>query len=1590
MVDAQARNDLFDKALSSGPQRPNVSDLAFLNDYYRNHPTDRLRALQPAALTGIALSHRQLAHVRKPGQTLVQVMTPTQPLDGWSVGSSIVRTVADDRALLVSTVSTALTRAGLRPIDTIHPVLDVTRDQDGELQSAAIADPDTAPAGSLRESWMHFEVNRLRAEDVPWVEQTVSEALETTRQIAVDQAAILARLEEQSRASSGLNEATRDLLGWLGQDTVCKLFGAAHYPLRADGLPADQPDSTLGLASRDASVTALHLNTDEARRLWSSTQVLTTRTTTLAPNSPGRMDLFAIKTLDANGRVNGEDRFVGVLSPTGFVESITRIKLLDQKIDQVLAQLQLQRDSHSGRMLLHIMESVPLNAVFHVDAATLAEHTSRILQLTAHPATRVLTSDDPFGRFTTALILMPRERLSSEVRHEVRQELVEAFGTPHVESTTAMFGTSLAVLHFLLYGSTTLDEQATAALESRIRAHVRGWEGSYDEALRAQFGNEKGAELAVQHGKRFSAAYREAYSPAVAATDTGVVAALSAQHPIRIRLDQPDGNDDAVRRLKLYLTRRASLTELLPVFGNLGVEVLDERSFKVPTNAEEFAHIRDLRLRASSAEVWSADPQGVRDRLDGVLTAWWQGQAETDALDGLVLAAGLSWQQVVVLRNLTAYLRQAGSTHSMTFKRKTLVDNPAIARALVDLFETRFDPSAGADSAARSTAQQVIVGQLEEAFAQVATLDEEVTLRQYAQVIRAMVRTNFYQPDTPGELPAAISCKISSRELDFLPEPKPLFEIWVYSPRVEGIHLRFGKVARGGLRWSDRREDFRTEILGLVKAQTVKNAVIVPTGSKGGFYAKQAPSPTVDREAWAAEGKGAYQDFIASLLDVTDNLVGGAVVAPNRVVRHDEDDPYLVVAADKGTASFSDIANAISVRYSFWLGDAFASGGSAGFDHKEMGITARGAWESVKHHFRDLCLDTQTQDFTVIGVGDMSGDVFGNGMLLSQHIKLVAAFDHRDVFVDPNPDPQRSFAERQRLFELPRSSWQSYDQSLLSEGGGVWPRGSKSIPLSPELKHSLGIAPEVATMSGTELIRAILQAPVDLLWNGGIGTYVKASHESQQDARDQANNGVRVDATQLRCRVVGEGGNLGFTQAGRVEAALAGVALNTDAIDNAAGVNTSDHEVNIKITLNELVRSGELTLSERDQLLAGMVDEVGLQVLRDSYAQNVLLGNARAQDPGHVSLHLRMMHFLEEQGYINRELEGLPTDDELINRVASTGRGITSPEQSVLVAWSKLALKDALRDSSLADDPWFEQVLVNYFPAVLRERFAKAIAGHPLRKEIIVNAVANKMVNHAGITFVFRAVEETGASVEEIARAFIITAEASSMDSYLTAVEALDNVVTSRAQSDLYLAQRAMFDDAVRWLLGNRAEHLDLARQIEHYGTAVAQLPTVTSSTSDQNNAVQDRMEAFVAAGVPSELARTAATMPLTTALLDQVEVSDSTGMELSVVAAAHQELQGVLGFAQLLADIEMLPQEEHWDAMARTAIRSDAHAVLTSLVTDALRTPDGDHAGSVDRWLADRAARLARAAELAPHQDATAPTLASVSVRLRTLRSLS
>ncbi len=1596
----------------------------FVHRYFKHVPMDELTSRDPDVYAGAARSHLELARTRPPGTSNVRVFNPSTDNDGWTNARTIIQIVTDDMPFLVDSVTGALVQSGIDIHLIVHPQLIVSRDATGVLQGIEARDVTGRSKGGdlndLAESWMTLTVDRESDEERRTeVEQTVRTVLEDVRHAVEDwpkmrTKCLVLAAELEGAPPKGIDPAevasSTSFLRWMA-DNHFTFLGYRDYLLRkVDGGEVIEPvtGSGLGLLRPDPLLGAdpEHLTEQASGKAHEpNLLVLTKANSKSTVHRVTHLDYVGVKAYDADGIVVGERRFLGLYASTAYTESVLRVPLVAQKVQAVLDRSGVAPDSHTGKDLLEVLETYPRDELFQASLDQLYETAMAVTQLQERRRTKLFIREDDFGRFASCLVFIPRDRYNTSVRLRMADILKETFGGNDVEFSARVSESALARLQFVVRVPRdkhvpSLDRGQLEAVEQRLVEVSRTWSDRLGDALRTAFGEEVGDGLLDRFGRAFPTAYEETFTVNQGLADLQHLDRLGEGRGTSVALYRPADAPDEIRRFKLFRVDPLSLTDILPIFSDMGVEVVDEQPFEVERADGLPLHVYDFGLRVSDGSIWAAMTHDeLRDLFEGAVAAVWDGRAESDGFNKLVLRAQLSWRKVVVLRTVAKYLRQTRAIYSQTYLEDALVSHPQIARDLVELWQVRYDPDryAGGSGDERDAAEGEVADRIIEALDEVSSLDHDRIVRAFIGVIRAGLRTNFYQAgDGDAEHKPYVSLKLNPKAVPDLPAPRPQFEIWVYSPRVEGVHLRFGPVARGGLRWSDRREDFRTEVLGLVKAQMVKNAVIVPTGSKGGFYAKQLPDPAVDRDAWLDEGKTAYKLFISGLLDITDNRVTGEIHPPDRVVRHDGDDSYLVVAADKGTATFSDIANGVAQSYGFWLDDAFASGGSAGYDHKAMGITARGAWESVKRHFREMGVDTQSEEFTVVGVGDMSGDVFGNGMLLSEGIRLIAAFDHRHVFIDPDPVAAESFTERQRLFDLPRSSWGDYDASLISEGGGVFPRTLKSIDVTTQMAEALGLPKGTAAMTPAELIHAILLAPADLLWNGGIGTYVKAASEDHLSIGDRANDAIRVDGKQLRVKVVGEGGNLGLSQLGRIEAAFSGVRVNTDAIDNSAGVDTSDHEVNIKILLGEVVRSGSLDTEQRNELLASMTDDVAEHVLRDNYEQNVLLGNARAQEHSMASVHERLMHWLEERGDLDRALEFLPTDAELEKR-ANDGLGLKSPEFAVLVAYAKLAVKEDILASDIPDDPYFEATLAEYFPPPIRERYADELAGHPLRREIVTNSIVNSMVNRGGITFAFRAQEEAGAKPEQVTRAFVVCREVFGLADFVREVEALDNVVPTAAQTALYLEFRRLVDRSIRWFLTSRPATLVIGAEVERFAGIVRELsPAVPDLLrGDEKRRLTRRAAEFVKKGVPEPLAIRAAGLLDQYSLLDIIDIASDTGRAPTDVAPLYYHVSERFGIDAMLSKVSGLQRDDRWDSLARGALRDDLYSVLESLTRSVIEaaTESGADSDAESQW---KAWEEANSESIERSQKALAairrlehPNIAALSVALRTLRSV-
>jgi glutamate dehydrogenase len=1571
----------------------------FARQYFAWVPREDLEGQSPIDLYGAAMSHFGFAYHRPPGEAKVRVYNPQFEEHGWQSTHTALEVVTDDMPFLVDSTRMEVNARGYSIHLMLHPIMKVRRDDEGRLIEVLPTDADDA----VSESVIHVEVDRQTEPEVleelrACTERVLSQvraAVEDWPQMLERVGEVVSGFEEDPPPidEEDLEEA-RAFLAWIS-DNNFTFLGYREYDLTTeDGEDALISVEGTGLGilretGRKPRSRSFSRLPPEVRRLAHRQNLLnlTKANSRSTVHRPSYMDYVGIKKFDAEGYATGERRFLGLYTFSAYSISVFDMPIVRRKVRYVLERSRFPKGSHNEKDLVEILETYPRDELFQIGKEELFEIATGILHLQERQRVRLFVRRDTYGRFFSCLVYVPRDRYYTEIRRRMQEILQDSLGGKGSAFDVRLSESVLARLHFIVYvDPAKAPEYDVGEIEERLSETTRSWADNLYEALIEGVGEELGNELFHKYREAFPAGYREGFLARTAVTDINKIEALASEDDLGMSLYHPIEEPEEFLGFKLFRSgEQISLSTVLPLLEDMGVEVVDERPHKVEPSGSEPVWIYDFGLvDESHGEFQTGEVRGI---FQDAFARAYRGLVENDGFNRLVLRARLTWRQVTILRAYCKYLRQAGTTFSQAYMEDTLTANPHIARLLVDLFERRFDPSYGDGTGEEADR---LKQEIEEALDEVVSLDEDRIIRNFLAVTLATVRTNYYQTDDRGEPKVHLSFKLDPREVPLLPLPRPRFEIFVYSPRAEGVHLRGGEVARGGIRWSDRREDFRTEVLGLMKAQMVKNAVIVPVGAKGGFVVKRPPTEG-GREALQNEVVACYRTLICGMLDLTDNLEGGNVVPPPNVVRYDDDDPYLVVAADKGTATFSDIANGISAEYGFWLGDAFASGGSVGYDHKAMGITAKGAWESVKRHFREIGKNVQQEDFTVVGIGDMSGDVFGNGMLLSRHTKLVAAFNHLHVFIDPNPDPETSFEERERLFNLPRSTWADYDGGLISEGGGVFARTAKSVPLSPQIKELLGT--EADSLTPNELVHGLLKAEVDLLFNGGIGTYVKASTESNAEVGDRANDSLRVDGKDLRCRVVGEGGNLGCTQAGRIEYALKGGRIYMDAIDNSAGVDCSDHEVNIKVLLDNIVGSGDMTDKQRNELLAEMTDEVGGLVLRDNYDQTLAISNAQALAHPMVDVHARYIRHLEQTDALNRELESLPSDETLSER-RSEGGGLVAPEFAILVSYAKITLYRDLLDSDLPEDPYFSAELRRYFPTPLRERFGDRMDEHRLRREIVATRVANELVNRAGPSFVFRLGEETGAGPEEISRAFTAAVEVFDLRATWGGIESLDDEVDAATQTGMLLEWRRLVERSTRWLLRNRRPPLDVASTVAYFRE---EAPNLASSIhrfmiDGEKKAVDESAARLMQEGVPADLAQRVATFGAMYSALDVVDVAVAGEEEPETTAGVYFSLGDRLRVHWLRHHVESLPRDNRWRALARAALRDDVYGLQAAMTAAVLRDTPEEMAVKerIEAWASVNNDAINRTLHVLSDINASgAFDLATLSVALREVRNL-
>jgi len=1540
-------------------RRSDIPD-AFLAELFGAAVPDDLQRCRPDELAAIAERSWSLFAERKAGAPKISFAPAPAPA---TPTVAVLDIINDDMPFLLDSVLGELNQRGLDIRLLVHPVFAVERDAAGALT----AFKGTAKDNGRHESFIHIHIEGVaeaarRAEIVRALEDILAQvrvAVQDWRPMLEWLRAIIAELRANPPPlDAGEVAEAVQFLEWLAADNFT-LLGARDYVFTGNADVLEPMFETgLGLLrSRDVRPLLrwnqpLVITPDIRAFLEQPRLLLITKSTLRSPvHRRVDMDYIGVKRFDRQGKLVGEYRLCGLFTSTAYTRSVRAIPYLRRKADDIIRRAGFDPASHSGKALVNVLETYPRDELFQIEEDLLYHFALGILQLGERPRVRVLPRRDRFDRFVSVLVYVPRERYDGRIRASIGDFLATAFNGELRAFYPFFTEGPLVRVHFLIG---RVEGEAPnpdlASLDRAIEAIVRSWIDGLNEALAAAYDPGKARTLAARYCGGFPIDYREVYAPSTAVGDIRVVELLTPERPLGVDFYRQVGAAFTRAGLKVFSQGRPiSLSERVPVLEDMGFRVVDERTYHIkPADAAE-VWFHDMELESASGE--PIDLSALEQRLEACFLVVMGKRAESDGYNALVLLAGLGWRDIALIRTISRFLRQIRVAYSQGYMWATLRKHSAIAAQIVALFHTRFDPHLNESDDERAARETEIASAIDTALQAVESLDEDRILRHFVNAVQAAIRSNFYQLDRNGQPKELIAIKFASRKVDGMPLPRPLYEIFVYSPRLEAAHLRFGKVARGGIRWSDRPQDFRTEILGLVKAQNVKNAVIVPVGAKGGFVPKYLPAGGT-REAIQAEGVATYKLFISTLLDITDNIGPAGVIPPPDVVRKEGDDPYLVVAADKGTATFSDIANDIAIARDFWLGDAFASGGSAGYDHKKIGITARGAWESVTRHFREMDIDLAATPFTAVGVGDMSGDVFGNGMLREKTTKLVAAFDHRDIFIDPSPDPEKSFAERQRLFELARSSWQDFDKMLISNGGGVFSRTAKEIRLSAAAQKLFGTGERLTPQ---DLIRAILKAQVDLIFFGGIGTYVRATDESDEAVGDRANDAVRVAAKDLRCKVIGEGANLGMTQRGRIEAARTGIRLNTDAIDNSAGVNTSDMEVNLKIALSIPLRDGRLTMAGRNALLAEMTDDVAALVLRNNYLQPLALSLAERRAMEDFGFEQRLIQTLEQRGHLDRAVEYLPDDAQLAER-RRRSEPFTRPELAVLLAYAKLTLDEDLLESAVPDDPYLARELGRYFPKAIATRFPDALAQHRLRREIIATQLGNSMINRGGPSLIVRIADQTGAQPAAIAAAFAAVRDSYGMTALNTAIDGLDNRISGKPQLELYAAVQDLLRDRIVWFLRNVDLAKGLAEIVAHYrdgiGAVEAALDGALSAESLDARAA--RQAKLVEAGVPEDLAARLANLPWLMAAPDIVLVADRTGKPIGEVAATYFAAGAYFRLDRIAGAAASIPVADYFDRLALDRAR-DSIGDAERRLAAAMVGNGTAGAAAVEAWVAPR-----------------------------------
>lgn len=1513
----------------------------FAQRYFSNCSADDLHERSIEDLTNILLSHWKFIYERQPGKAIIRIFNPEKSRDGWQSTHTVIQMSHDDIPFLVDSTRMVLNHHGYQIHYIIHfGGLKVQRDNHHHIVN--ILPPGIVEKDASTEAPIYVEIDRLPDEKaMSDLEADIMHSMEDVHLSVVDWRNMVRRVEdclsELENNPPSLDQAeiaeSRDFLRWLINNNFTFL-GARDYKLIGDGTSRALqiiPGSGLGVLREESTSTISKSYAEmppQARKMALSKSILIIAKTNTMSTVHRHIytDYIGIKRFNEKGELIGERRFIGLYTSTAYHSSPRQIPFLRHKVDRILQNLGFPPDSHDGKEAVHILETLPRDDLFQASQEELLDVTLGIIQLKERKRVRLFVRRDAFYRYFSCLVYVPRETFNTDLAYTIQDILMKSFKGIECNFTTYFSDSVLARIHFLIRVNPKVPvEFNVQEIEKQLILVARSWSDELKDQLVTRFDEATGLKYFNKYIKAFPASYTEYYTPEEAIEDIEVIEALSSDNPLGMLFSRLNGGNTISLKL-FHAEQNIVLSDMLPILEKMGLRVIGERPHETKFKDSTRVWINDFDMTYASSK--SIDIDGIKNIFLEAFKKIWFGEVENDGFNRLVIEANLTWQEAAMLRAYTKYLRQTGFTFSQNYIEHALVCNAEISKALVQLFVLRFDPDRQLQGPPDT---KDLLAFIEQSLDAVTSLDEDRILRRMLEVIQATTRTNYFQTNANNKPKPYLSFKFNPAAISDLPLPRPKFEIFVYSPRMEGVHLRAGKVARGGLRWSDRREDFRTEVLGLMKAQQVKNTVIVPVGAKGGFVVKHARASEMSRDEFIKEGIACYSIFICGLLDITDNIIDGKIAPPINVVRYDEDDPYLVVAADKGTATFSDIANNIAREYGFWLDDAFASGGSVGYDHKKMGITSRGVWVSVKRHFRELGIDLEHDDFSVIGIGDMAGDVFGNGMLLSRHTKLIGAFNHLHLFLDPTPDPVLSHEERQRLFNLPRSSWSDYNPKLISKGGGVFNRSAKSIKLTPEIKQVLNVKKD--TMAPTELMQAMLKAPVDMIWNGGIGTFVKSTHETHPDVSDRSNDAIRIDANELKARVIAEGGNLGMTQLARIEYSLNGGIVNTDFIDNSAGVDCSDHEVNIKILLNRLVNEGVMTREQRNKFLEKMTDEVAELVLHDNYEQTQMLSLEASVAQQTMDLFRQFMNDLEKAGKLDRKLEYLPDEKALIERKANN-KPLTRPEIAMLLAYSKMYLKQDILATTVPEDAHFDKYLLMAFPKPIREKYAEQLKQHSLRREIVATQLCKAITDRMGINFVERLHRETGASVEFVIRSFAIAESIFHMEDMWQQITALDNKVDPAVQYRMMLHIYYLIRRAARWFLRNRKPNIDIQKTIEEFSTPIDQLIKQLPQLLDgpDKEAFEAAVHYYTEQGVSEKLARNVASCNTLFTALDIVETSQKHELDLTEVAKTYYLLGNCLQLNWLRGLMNEYVVENQWDELARAGFRDDLDRVQRKL----------------------------------------------------------